>query len=225
MRRGDQRHDDVQRRRLRLQLQHELRELRRQRGQRLRGQHLTSTAHRGGCNRPCTGTCTGGVCTPACSAGANLATSATPTCSSGGVNETGYGPNNLNNNVLQGSGTSCGYWSWVSADSTPGSAWFQYTWNTDQRIHSMFVDTSASGQTCSSPSTSIGRNLAGTDIQYWNGSAWVTVAQIRGQTNDWSYTFATPITTRQLRLYAAHTNTVGQGTNPKIFEWRVFGCQ
>jgi hypothetical protein len=113
----------------------------------------------------------------------------------------------------------------VSAGSSPGDAWFQYTWSSDQRIHSLFVDTSSSGQTCSTPSTSIGRNLAGADIQYWNGSAWITVAQIRGQTNDWSYTFATPITTRQLRLYAAHTNTVGQGSNPKIFEWQVFGCQ
>jgi len=73
--------------------------------------------------------------------------------------------------------------------------------------------------------TSIGRNLAGADVQYWNGSSWITAAQIRGQTNDWSFTFAEPITTTRLRLYAAHTNTVGQGSNPKVFEWRVFGCQ
>lgn len=94
-------------------------------------------------------------------------------------------------------------------------------WSTPQRIHSITIDTSATTATCHPA----GRNLAGADVQWWNGSAWVTASVIRGQTNDWSYTFPTPITTTRLRLFNAHTSSVGQGSNPLIFEWYVYGCR
>ena len=182
----------------------------------------TSNSHCGVCGRACAGTCTSGTCV---TCDVNLAPSATATNSSGGENSTGYGPNNLNNGVYQGPGSACGTWAWVSAGTTPGSAWFQYTWSSPQRLTGVRIDTSPSGFTCTSPTTSVGRNLAGTDIQYWNGSTWVTIVAIRGQTNDWSYTFPTQITTTALRLYAAHTNGAGQGSNPKVFEWEALGCR
>jgi hypothetical protein len=91
-------------------------------------------------------------------------------------------------------------------------------------IGRIVIDTSPYNQ--SACDAGPGRNLAGGDVQYWNGSSWVTVSGgvVRGKTDDWSLSF-TPVTTTRLRIYAAHaTNLAGQMSNPVIFEWDVF-CQ
>ncbi len=106
---------------------------------------------------------------------------------------------------------------WVSASSTPGSSWIQYTWPSAVVIGSVTFDTvPVTTATCGA---SAGRSLAGGTLQYWSGTAWVTIGTITGKTDDWSYSF-TQVTTTKLRLYGAHA---GKTSNPVIFEWQVFG--
>jgi hypothetical protein len=71
----------------------------------------------------------------------------------------------------------------------------------------------------------LGRTLGGAEVQWWNGSTWVTDGTISAKADDWTYTFTSPVTTTQVRLYAIYcTNTLGQTTNPIVYEWQVTGC-
>jgi hypothetical protein len=106
------------------------------------------------------------------------------------------------------------FYCWVYAGTSAGTGWFQYTWSSPQTIGRLAIDT---GSTCGSS----GRNLAGATIQYWSGSAWVTAGTVSGQTGDWSFTFPTPVSTTQIRLYGAYAQSTA---NPLIYEWQVFGC-
>jgi len=137
--------------------------------------------------------------------------------SSGGGASTTHGPTLMNDGKLQ---ADC-LFHWVSAGSTPGTAWIQYDWPGAVVVGSISFDTTpAATAACSSSS---GRSLAGGTLQHWNGASWVDIGTISGKTDDWSYSF-TQITTTKLRLYGVHaTDTAGQMSNPVIFEWQVFG--
>ncbi|MBW2278987.1 MAG: hypothetical protein JRF63_15955, partial [Deltaproteobacteria bacterium] len=153
--------------------------------------------------------------------GTNVAPSATATSSGGG--STTYGPTQMNNGTLQSSCAFC----WISAGSTPGTAWVQYVWSSPQELFGMWIDTQpAMSSVCSSS----GRSLDGGTVQYWDGSVWVDVEVFSDMADDWypssvPIEFIPPITTTQLRIYGVHADTIGsQKSNPMIFEWEVYEC-
>jgi hypothetical protein len=85
----------------------------------------------------------------------------------------------------------------------------------------MHIDTTTTtNNTCG-----YGRTLGGAQVQWWNGSSWVTDGTVSGQTNDWDYTFTSPVTTTQVRLYAIYAApTSTTPSNPIIYEWQVTSC-
>jgi hypothetical protein len=158
-----------------------------------------------------------------CAQGANIAPSATPTTSGGGSDAFGYGPAQLNNLQYEVSCNFC----WVTAGSTPGTAWIRYTWATSQELWGMWLDSPAAlSTTCSSS----GRSTDGGTIQYWNGSTWVDVQTYSDLGDDWlpgptPIQFDPVINTTQLRIYGVHADNIGSlKMNPMIFEWEVFEC-
>jgi hypothetical protein len=158
-----------------------------------------------------------------CSQGSNIAPLATPTTSGGGSDAFGYGPAQLNNLQYEASCNFC----WVTAGSSPGTAWVRYTWATSRVLWGMWLDTQAA---LSSNCSSSGRSLDGGTIQYWNGSIWVDVQTFSDMGDDWypgpvPVQFDPAITTTQLRIYGVHADTLGSlKMNPLIFEWEVFEC-
>ncbi len=142
----------------------------------------------------------------------NLETSATATSSGGGTTSAGYGPALMNDGKGQ---TSCKA-HWLSATSTAGSKWIQYTWAQSVVVGQVKFDTQPA---LSKPCVfSAGRTLAGGTLQYWKNGAWSTIGKISGKTDDWFYSF-TPVTTNKIRLYGAHSSKT---SNPVIYEWLVF---
>jgi hypothetical protein len=164
----------------------------------------------GSCNASCSG---GGIGDPG-----DISLIATPSTSSGGTDPNGYGPARLNDGHYEGE---CGTYKfcWIDATTMAGSGYFQYSWAGAQQVRRISIDTMAAGGTpCGSYA---GRNLAGGTIQWWNGGAWVTAGTVSGQTNDWSFTFPSPVTTTAIRIYGAYSGSVA---NPLIFEWDVYSC-
>ena len=159
------------------------------------------------------------VCVPK-----NIASTATPTASSGGSGA--YGAKVLNDGVEEAGCTSSttSKFCWISAGSTPGTKYYQYTWPSKVSIHSFLVDSnSAYRKACGSSAT--GRNLAGGSIQWWDGTKWVTDGTVTGKIDDWFYQFKTSVVTTKLRIYGAHASSVtGQKSNPLVIEWKVFTC-
>jgi hypothetical protein len=89
-------------------------------------------------------------------------------------------------------------------------------------IGSIYVETAmadGTGQCAVAP----GSNLAGADVQAWNGSAWVTTQSFSGQSGDIQLTFNPPISTSKLRLFNVTTSN-GNG-NALVWEWHVFSGQ
>ena len=149
----------------------------------------------------------------------DLAKLATASSSGGGSSTYGYGPELMND----GKGESGCKFHWISAGSSLGGGkWIMYTWTKTIKASSIKVDTNkASVKVCSTLGP--GRNLAGGTLQYWSGSAWVKIGDITGKLDDWTYNF-TQVSTTKLRLYDIHTTaTVGQKSNPALFEWQVYG--
>jgi hypothetical protein len=151
-----------------------------------------------------------------CAQGANIAPQATPSISSGSSDQVLYGPQKMNDGLLQ---ANCGF-CWIYTEtSLGGSAYVQYNWSTPRTLWGLWFDTEPSGG--SGCAYTGGRTLAGGDVQWWNGSAWITATTITGRTNDWSYQFAGPITTTAVRLYRAYSYPTA---NAVIFEWQVYAC-
>ena len=176
----------------------------------------TNASHCGGCNTVCgvTQGCVGGSCLDLC---ANSALSATASTSGGGSGS--YGPTAMNNGV----GPSCSAFTWINNGSSPAGKWLQLSWSSNIQVGGFYLQTdNSSGSTCGT----VGRNLNGATVQWWNGSAWVTAGAISGQTGtNVRYDFPTPVTTSQVRLYDV-VSSAGNG-NTLIFEWYVYpvsGC-
>lgn len=120
-----------------------------------------------------------------------------------------YGPNSMNdlnvNNMC-----------WVFAPRT--GAYFQLTWPRAYSIGNMFVKQHGSW---SNPGR---RNLAGCDIQWWNGMTWITDGRLSNLNSDFPYTFTSAVTTDRIRM----TNLVcssypgQQSSNPCVYEWYVY---
>lgn len=180
---------------------------------------LTDPANCGGCGAVCgpNRACVSGVCTPLkCSASnaISIASTAFATISSGGTDP--FGPSRLNDGTLESG--DCAVYAWVLSSSPPSGDWITYTWAVAKTVTNMHIDTrSAAPNACSE----LGRTLSGATVQWWTGSVWVTDGTVSGKTDDWDYTFTTPVTTTKVRLYGVYGDA---GVNPVIFEWQVAGC-
>jgi len=178
---------------------------------------LSNSSDCGGCGVVCTSgeTCSGGQCVTC--GNTNEALTATATSSGGGQTQYGYGPGDLNDGVLETT-SSCASYNWANTSGGSTTEWVQYTWTSAHTLTSVHVDTAASANdTCSDTN----QTATGAEIQWWNGSAWVTDGTVSGQTNDWSYTFTQPVSTTEVRLYSIRSKS---GYNAFIWEWQVFGC-
>ena len=160
--------------------------------------------------------CLDGACNASCGSGPNVAVSARPSKTHGGVPP--WGADKLNDGVRE----LC-EGAWVYSTGPGDEAWFMLEWRTAQTLFGFWVDTN---RTDAPGMCYDGCVLAGGTIQWWNGTDWVTDGTVTGQRNDWSYTFTAPITTTKLRLFGvfASADTSYQRTNPLIFEWEVYAC-
>jgi hypothetical protein len=137
----------------------------------------------------------------------NIASDATPSSSGGGSGS--YGPTSLNdlneNNMC-----------WVST-STGGSptAYFQLSWSKKHLIGKMKVIQHGAW---SNPGN---RNLAGCDVQYWDGSKWVTDGTLSGLNANFEYTFKAARLTDRIRMTNLKV-TGSQASNPCVYEWYVY---
>lgn len=129
----------------------------------------------------------------------NIALSATPTHSGGGVNSTGYGPSNYNDNVYNSYGSLP--WGWVYTNG-----YIDYTWSTSVNISKVvfYKDN---------------RPMTSCTVQYWNSgtSSWTTITSYSGSSVQDSVSFS-PVSTTVLRLY-----NVAGSSNPNFREIKVFG--
>ncbi|HMR77376.1 MAG TPA: hypothetical protein PKD61_19845, partial [Polyangiaceae bacterium] len=150
-----------------------------------------------------------------------VAPGASGTTSGGGSGT--YGGARLNDGLTEAQCATTTY-CWITATSTPGTAWAQYTWTSAKKVGRIKIDTALPTQTSCSVGT-CSRNVAGATVQYWSGSSWVTAGVVSGKSGDWEFTFPTPVTTTQIRLYALHAgNACSWNQNPVIWEWDVFEC-
>ncbi|MCA9665927.1 MAG: hypothetical protein KC503_10080 [Myxococcales bacterium] len=174
-----------------------------------------------GAGPACSGgqTCNGTSCVTPCNSSVNIAPSATPTSSGGGV--TTYGPQKMNDRTKQAT-CDTDKFHWISAPNGSGTSahWIRYTWPSAVRVGRVVFDTvvASTGGCGATP----GRSLAGGTLQYLSGSTWVNLVTVSGQANDWSRSF-TPVMTTSIRLINAHAHSSGN-PNPVIIEWEVF-CQ
>jgi hypothetical protein len=175
------------------------------------------------CGKKCSSgqVCQSSQCVTTCNPSTNIATGATASSSGGGTVSTGYGPEKMKDGAGESSCTTNKF-HWVTAGSTPSSQWIEYDWSSAKTVGRISIDTT---QASSTACTGSGRTLAGGTIQYWSGSAWVTVGTVSNKTDDWSFTFPSPVSTTKIRIYGVHaTSTTGQKSNPVIIEWQVFSC-
>jgi hypothetical protein len=184
-----------------------------------------STCDNGACTGvPVTACVSGDGCCPPgctlamdsdCNCSINLALTATAATSSGG-SDPSYGPDQLNNGI----GVSqCNTFSWILND-LPG-AFFELDWATPVSVASIYVETVSPTTPSSCSVADPGRNVASADVDWWNGSAWVTAISFAGQTGNVQIDLPTAVTTTKLRLDNALPGSPGD--NALIFEWHVFG--
>jgi len=187
-------------------------------------------------NGNCTGgspvtTCTNGDgCCPSgcnqnndsdCGCSTNHALAATPSSSGGGQNSTGYGPANFNNGVTGAQCLTSGCsmcFGWITNGTTPGGAWAQYDWPSTVTIGSIWVD----ANTCTGQCYSGGRTINSGEVQWWNGSSWITATTFTNQNTDIALNFNPPLVTTKLRLYNLTAGSCGQASNSLIYEWYVY---
>jgi hypothetical protein len=174
---------------------------------------LTDKYNCGVCGNVCSGSCTNGSCTGTLT---NVAPLGTATISSGG-SAPGLEPLQANNNITEAQ--DCSKFSWITAESTPGTAWIQISWSSSKTVSSINIDTNYASGTSACGQT--GRALGGGTLQYLSGSSWITIGTISGKTNDWSYSFS-PVITTALRLYGVYA-VGGQASNPIVYEWQIMG--
>lgn len=117
---------------------------------------------------------------------------------------TNYLPSNVNNGDVIGGlwGKAGGGWN----DATLGTwgDWLQITFNRSYKISQIDVVTLQNGFAAATPvdltSPSGTYGLTAYDIQYWNGTAWVTIQSITGNNKAWRQFTFTPVTTDRIRV-------------------------
>jgi len=139
----------------------------------------------------------------------NLALTATPNHSGGGLNSTGYGPSNYNDKVI-----AAGVFGWVATSGNPSTtSWHEYAWSSPQTIQRIRIYNDATTT----------RTLTGGTVQVWNGSAFtnVTTFSVAAQMT-FDITLPSPQTTTIIRI-TNHVTSGSQTSNPAIREIEVFG--
>jgi hypothetical protein len=182
----------------------------------------TDSQNCGSCGQQCGSgeVCQSGSCTLTCNPNQSISPGATATSSGGGGTTTG--PAQMNDGHLE---AECGTYKfhWVSAGSSPASQWIQLDWPSSVTVARIAIDTTLSSN--NGCGVNDGRSLAGGTIQWWSGSDWQNAGTVSGQSNDWSFTLPSPVTTTRIRIYGVHASSNGgQESNPVIFEWSVFSC-
>jgi sarcosine oxidase gamma subunit len=131
-----------------------------------------------------------------------------------GLNSTGYGPSNYNDNIISTytscPGTAPTPWGWVNTPSTGN--YIEYTWTAAQNISKVkfwMAD----------------RPMVGCTIQYWNGTAYVTIMQYTNVSCAVDSAVFLPVSTTKLRLFNVLTNTAifTNSYNANFREIQVFG--
>jgi hypothetical protein len=156
-----------------------------------------------------------------CNCNVNIALMAVGSTSGGG-SSMGFLPLEMNNGIGK---SHCGEFSWILNGPTPNGAWWELDWTAPQTIASFYIEASTAngiGQ-CTEAS---GRNINSADVQWWNGSAWVTATSFSGQSGDIQLNLTPPVVTTKLRLFNVTSSSPGNG-NSLMFEWHVFsapGC-
>jgi hypothetical protein len=158
----------------------------------------------------------------------NLALMATPSFSGGGTIAP-YTVAEVNNGIGK---SQCGRDSWVFNTAIASGAYWELDWPAPVTIGSFYVEspllegTAGVWQCMEIP----GRNIESADVQYWNGSTWVTVTSFSGKSGDIQIDIVPAVTTTKLRLYNVTSGTGCIGmcfANSIMFEWHVFagvGC-
>jgi hypothetical protein len=145
---------------------------------------------------------------------------ATGSVAAGGGSIPPYTAAELNNGIGK---SQCNRWSWISNGPTPSpSGWFELDWPSQVTIASIYVETTDQGGADPICPGNAGRNVAGGDVQYWNGSTWVTATSFSGKTTDFQLDIQPPIQTNKLRLGNVVSGPAGY--NSLIREWHVFGA-
>jgi hypothetical protein len=148
----------------------------------------------------------------------DIALMATASSSGGGVGN--VGPASMNNGLL-----SCDF-HWISNDSVNPGSWIELDWATPQTVAMFHMDTvSATLAQCMNVS---GRTVARGEVQWWNGTGWVSGGLFSGMTDDFDFAIAGgPVTTTKLRIWNLLATTSGYAHNSVIYEWFVYpsvGC-
>lgn len=139
----------------------------------------------------------------------NLALTATPNHSGGGLNSTGYGPSNYNDKVI-----TAGVFGWVSTSGNPSTtSWHEYAWSSPQTIQRIrfYTDNTTT------------RTLTGGTVQVWNGSTFTNVLTFSVSPQlMYDITLPSPQTTTIIRI-TNHVTSGSQASNPSIREIEVYG--
>jgi hypothetical protein len=154
-----------------------------------------------------------------CNCTINLALTAVGSVSAGGGSIPPYTPAELNNGIGK---SQCNRWSWVSNGGTPNGAYFELDWTSTVTVASIYVETTDEfGMDPICPGNN-GRNVAAGDVQYWDGTTWVTATSFSNKTTDFQLDILPPVQTTKLRLNNVITGA--SGFNSLIREWHVFGA-
>jgi hypothetical protein len=115
-----------------------------------------------------------------------------------------YGSSNVNNGDVIG-----GLWGkagggWNDATINVWGDWLQVTFNRAYRINQIDVVTLQNGFALATPidltTSSSTYGLTAYDVQYWNGTAWVTIQIVTGNNKAWrQFTFSV-VTTDRIRI-------------------------
>jgi hypothetical protein len=180
----------------------------------------------GSCNQDCTGSGAASTCGDSqfCPETEGVLTTlpgVVAASSGGGAVSSEFGPSRMIDGSGQAQCALDGY-HWILASDVADGSWIEVGFPQPVTISRIAVDTLAA--TADDCDGAAGRNVAGAEVQWYSGSQWVTADVISGQTDDWEFSFPSPVTTTRVRLYNVVTSSVGQALNPIIFEFSAFGC-
>lgn len=132
----------------------------------------------------------------------NVALTAVPYHSSGGNSAFGYGPDLYNDGIIPIYTAGSAYsWAWINSGS-----FIEYTWTTAQTIDSITFHNGGASST---------RHFSTLNVEYWNGSTYVSVGSVNGNANIYiGYKFPNAVTTTKLRF----SNILGGTTSPSFRE-------
>src|SRR5690606_16724889 len=143
------------------------------------------------------------------SAQVNVALTAVCTQSGGGASPN-YGPELYNDNYIPVyMGPGLGTWGWLYTNG-----WIEFNWTAPQTVDSITFYNGGQAQA---------RHFGTAQVQYWNGTAYVTVGTANGTgTEIDGYKFPAPVTTTRIRLNNVTGYAPAAGYNPAFREIQIW---